>query len=102
LTTFSSMKTSRMPVSVKSSSVVSRWRGHRLLAARGQHRQRGGQDGAAHAKAQRVDLLGAGDVLHRGDGLDGGLLDVVVPGLFHRRVGVAPAHHEGAVPWLTA
>ena len=33
-------------------------RGRRLFAARGEHGQRGAQDGAADAKAQRIDLLG--------------------------------------------
>jgi hypothetical protein len=54
------MKRSSTPVSVKSRKVVSSVAdGHRLLAARGQHRQRCAQDGAADAEAQRVDLLAA-------------------------------------------
>ncbi|MNS80297.1 hypothetical protein D3C72_1139720 [compost metagenome] len=73
----------------------------RLLAARREHGQRGAQDGAAHAEAQRVDLLASADLLHRVNRLDGGVLDVVVPGgLGQRLVGVAPAHHEHAVALL--
>ena len=72
--------------------------GHGLVAARCQHRQRIGQDGAAHAKTQRVDLLGTGDVLHYVDGGHGAIFHVVVPGLMGQAVvGVAPAHHKGAV-----
>ena len=43
----------------------------------------------------------AGDLLRHGDGLDGGMLDVVVPGSCGQgRIGVAPAHHKGAVALL--
>ena len=69
-----------------------------LGVPRRQHRQRRGQQRAAHAKAQRVDLFRARDVAHLLDGGDDGLLDVVVPRFLRQRfVGVAPAHHESAV-----
>jgi hypothetical protein len=42
-----------------------RGRMHRLLAARGVHRQRGGQQRAADAEAQRIDLLAAADLAAR-------------------------------------
>ena len=72
--------------------------GHRLVATRRQHRQRVAEDGAPHAKTQRVDLLGAGDVLHHVNSSHGAVFHVVVPGLVGQTVvGVAPAHHKGAV-----
>ena len=72
--------------------------GHRLLATRGQHRQRATQQRAANAKAQRIDALGSADFLHDRDRLDDGILNVIVPALFCKRcIGVAPAHDKGAV-----
>ena len=72
--------------------------GHRLFAARGEHRQRRAEDGATHAKAQRIDGLGACDLLRHRDGLDGGVFDVVIPGLLGQAgIGVAPADDKGAV-----
>ncbi len=74
-------------------------RRRRLLAARRQHRQRGGDDRAADAEAQRVDGLGARQLHDHVDGADGGVFDVVVPGLGGQRfVRIAPADDEGAVP----
>ena len=70
----------------------------RLFATRGQHGQRCGQDGAAHTKAQGVDGFGASQVAHHINGLDGGVLDVVIPGFAgHRLVGIAPAQHKGVM-----
>ena len=78
-----------------------RHRVRRVLAARSQHRQRRAEDGAAHAETQGVDRVGPGDSPHHLDGLDGGVLDVVVPGLvLERLVGVAPADHKDAVALL--
>jgi hypothetical protein len=72
-----------------------------VLVARGQHGQGRGQDGAADAKAQRVDGARAADGLRGADGLDGTVLDVVVPGFVGDAVvGVAPANHKGTVTLL--
>jgi hypothetical protein len=81
-----------------SSTPVLRQARRRLLAAPGQHAERRGQDRAADAEAHRVDLLAAADGLHFADGADGGVFDVVVPGLVgDRLVRVAPTDDEHAV-----
>ena len=73
--------------------------GHWLLIARRQHSQCIAQNGAAHTEAQCIDLLSACDILDLRDGLDGCVLDVIVPRfLGHRLIGVAPANHKRTVP----
>ena len=75
--------------------------GHGLLPARSHHRQGIAQDGAAHAKAQRIDLVSARDALHHVDGCHGAVFHIVVPGFVGQVfVRIAPAHHKGAVPLL--
>jgi hypothetical protein len=54
--------------------------GRRLPAARRQHRQRAGGDGAADAEAEHVDFVLAADLARDFDRLDRALLDEVVPG----------------------
>ena len=74
-------------------------RGSRMLPARRQHCQRRGQQGAADAKAQGVELpitaeLPA-DLAHHAQRLDHAVLDVVIPGqALAAVVGVAPADDE--------
>ncbi len=73
--------------------------GHRLLSARGQHRQRRAQHGAADAETQGIDALGPGNFLRHTDRLDDRVFNVVVPCFLGQRgIRVAPAHHESAVP----
>ena len=62
-----------------------------------------GRDPEAHIVATVADYAkaGAGDVAHHVDGADDRVFDVLVPGdLGHGLVGVAPAHHKGAVALL--
>ena len=69
-----------------------------LLAPGSQHSQAAGQHGAAHAEAQGVQGVRTGDLLCDADGLDDGVLDVVVPSLLGQLViGVAPADHKRAM-----
>src|SRR5580765_8678002 len=75
----------------------------RPLAARLEHRERSGEDGAADAEAQGVDLLAARDLLRQADRLDRRVLDVVVPGaLGDLLAGVLPADDEHPVPFADA
>jgi hypothetical protein len=78
-----------MPVSSKS------------IAARVHHGQRRGDDGAAHAEPQRIDLVHAADLARHVDRGDRPERQVVVPG--HLRLGlvrVLPRDHEDRVPLL--
>ncbi len=71
---------------------------HRRLAARVHHRECRCQDRAAHAKAERVDLLLTADLLRDVQRLDRALLEVIVPRQFRLRLmGVLPRHDENGM-----
>ena len=75
--------------------------GDRLVTARTHHGQSRREDGAAHAPAHRVELVGAADGERDLDGLHRALCEVVVPGdVAAARVGVAPRHQEHGLALL--
>ena len=72
--------------------------GRRLLAAGREHRERAGQQRAADAEAERVDLVAPADRPRDVDRPQHALLEVVVPGqLVLLGAGVAPGHQEHRV-----
>ncbi|MNQ65730.1 hypothetical protein D3C85_801940 [compost metagenome] len=75
--------------------------GGRILAARLEHGQRRRDDGAAHAKAEHIELVLARDFLRHLDGFDHALLDVIVPRqMLHAHVRIAPGHQEHGIALL--
>ena len=75
-----------------------------MLAPPCRNGERRRQHGSAHAEAQDVDLLLAGDRAHRLDGIKHATLDVVIPGRFVDPVGVlghriAPRNQEHGEPF---